>query len=48
MQENEIYNAKKELASLYLILKNDSEEVIIILILYLILSRKNQMSIKMN
>ena len=48
MQENEIYNAKKELADLYLILKNDSEEVIIILILYLILSRKNQMSIKMN
>jgi hypothetical protein len=48
MQENEIYNAKKELANLYLILKNDSEEVIIILILYLILSRKNQMSIKMN
>ena len=48
MQENEIYNAKKELANLYLILKNDSEEVIIILILYLILSRTNQMSIKMN
>ena len=48
MQENEIYNAKKELADLYLILKNDSEEVIIILILYLILSRKNQMNIKMN
>ena len=48
MQENEIYNTKKELANLYLILKNDSEEVIIILILYLILSRKNQMSIKMN
>ena len=48
MQENEIYNAKKELANLYLILKNDSEEVIIILILYLILSRKNQTSIKMN
>ena len=48
MQENEIYNAKKELANLYLILKNDSEDVIIILILYLILSRKNQMSIKMN
>ena len=48
MQENEIYNAKKELANLYLILKNDSEEVIIILILYWILSRKNQMSIKMN
>ena len=48
MQENEIFNAKKELANLYLILKNDSEEVIIILILYLILSRKNQMSIKMN
>lgn len=48
MQENEIYNAKKELANLYLILKNDSEEVILILILYLILSRKNQMSIKMN
>ena len=48
MQENEIYNAKKELANLYLILKNDSEEVIIILISYLILSRKNQMSIKMN
>ena len=48
MKENEIYNAKKELANLYLILKNDSEEVIIILILYLILSRKNQMSIKMN
>ena len=48
MQENEIYNAKKELANLYLVLKNDSEEVIIILILYLILSRKNQMNIKMN
>ena len=48
MQENKIYNAKKELANLYLILKNDSEEVIIILIIYLILSRKNQMSIKMN
>ena len=48
MQENEIYNAKKELANLYLILKNDSEEVILILILYLILSWKNQMSIKMN
>ena len=46
MQENEIYNAKKELANLYLILKNDSEEVIIILILYLILSRKNQKNIK--
>jgi hypothetical protein len=29
MQENEIYNAKKELANLYLVLKNDSEEVIL-------------------
>lgn len=46
MQENEIYNAKKELANLYLILKNDSEEVIIILYLYS--NRKNQMKIKMN
>ena len=46
MQENEIYNAKKELANLYLVLKNDSEEVIIILYLYS--NRKNQMSIKMN
>ena len=31
MQENEIYNAKKELANLYLILKNDVQEVIITL-----------------
>ena len=46
MQENEIYNAKKELANLYLVLKNDSEEVI--LILYLNMNRKNQMNIKMN
>ena len=30
MQENEIYNAKKELANLYLILKNDVQEVIIL------------------
>ena len=29
MQENEIYNAKKELANLYLVLKNDSEKVIL-------------------
>ena len=46
MQENDIYNAKKELANLYLILKNDSEEVIIIL--YLNMNRKNQTNIKMN
>ena len=46
MQENEIYNAKKELANLYLTLKNDSEEVIIIF--YLNMNRKNQTNIKMN
>lgn len=46
MQENEIVNAKKELANLYLTLKNDSEEVIIIL--YLNMNRKNQTNIKMN
>jgi len=33
MQEKEIYNAKKELANLYLIIKNkNSQEVIIIYI----------------
>ena len=46
MQENEIVNAKKELANLYLTLKNDSEEVIIIF--YLNMNRKNQTNIKMN
>ena len=46
MQENEIVNAKKELAYLYLTLKNDSEEVIIIF--YLNMNRKNQTNIKMN
>ena len=34
MQENEIYNAKKELANLYLVLKNDSEKVILFYFLF--------------